>query len=319
MCLVSVIRRGLGCIALIVLTGSFLGWEACDRTDKETGPLPVVVTWTEALLPYVRQAEQLSIATGLETRTMEQLVDSVAHKEALWALTPKARCHALIRWFYEEQKMVFCGNGCAKTAAFPQTALSTKAANCIGATSLLLLLSEKMDVPLFPVLLPGHIFLRYDDGQERFNIEPNRSGYAHPDSYYVARYATTAQSFYDLHHLSPSEFAGVVRYEMGNQFRNKGQLQEALQAYRAAFHYLPGYAEAYGNGALVLDALGKSKQALVLLQKAELYNSQLPMLSRNMAILLWKTHQKQAARPYLERALAEQPGDSLLQKLWDTL
>jgi tetratricopeptide (TPR) repeat protein len=57
--------------------------------------------------------------------------------------------------------------------------------NCIGLSILYLSIAERLRLPLFGVNVPEHIFVRYDDGEQRINIEMGHGGMSLSDTFYV--------------------------------------------------------------------------------------------------------------------------------------
>jgi len=57
--------------------------------------------------------------------------------------------------------------------------------NCIGLTILYLSIAERLKLPLFGVNVPEHIFVRYDNGEQRINIEMGHKGMSLSDTFYV--------------------------------------------------------------------------------------------------------------------------------------
>jgi tetratricopeptide (TPR) repeat protein len=57
--------------------------------------------------------------------------------------------------------------------------------NCIGLSILYLSIAERLKLPLFGVNVPEHIFIRYDDGGQRLNIEMGHRGMSLSDTFYV--------------------------------------------------------------------------------------------------------------------------------------
>lgn len=57
--------------------------------------------------------------------------------------------------------------------------------NCIGLSILYLSIAERLKLPLFGVNVPEHIFIRYDDGEQRINIEMGHRGMSLSDTFYV--------------------------------------------------------------------------------------------------------------------------------------
>src|SRR3972149_11504236 len=54
--------------------------------------------------------------------------------------------------------------------------LDTKIGNCVGLSILYLCLAEGLHLPIYGVSVPEHIFVRYDDGDFRRNIETGYEG-----------------------------------------------------------------------------------------------------------------------------------------------
>jgi tetratricopeptide (TPR) repeat protein len=62
--------------------------------------------------------------------------------------------------------------------------LAHDAGTCVGWSCLYLAVGERCGLPLRPVRAPGHMFVRYDDGTFRRNIETTSLGKAKPDDSY---------------------------------------------------------------------------------------------------------------------------------------
>ena len=63
--------------------------------------------------------------------------------------------------------------------------LDSKIGNCVGLSILYLCIAEGLHLPIYGVSVPEHIFVRYDDGDFRRNIEMGYEGMFTPDSYYI--------------------------------------------------------------------------------------------------------------------------------------
>ena len=53
---------------------------------------------------------------------------------------------------------------------FLHTVIDKKRGYCLSLSVLYLSLGERIGLPLYGVVVPGHFFVRYEDGQRRFNI-----------------------------------------------------------------------------------------------------------------------------------------------------
>ncbi len=63
--------------------------------------------------------------------------------------------------------------------------LDTQKGNCMTFSLLYLILAQRAGLPLYGVVMPSHIFVRFDDGSYRCNIETTDNGYIVSDESYV--------------------------------------------------------------------------------------------------------------------------------------
>jgi len=59
---------------------------------------------------------------------------------------------------------------------FLHTVIDKKEGYCLSLSILYLSIGERLGLPLHGVVVPGHFFVRYDDGRVRFNIETTSNG-----------------------------------------------------------------------------------------------------------------------------------------------
>ncbi len=203
-------------------------------------------------------------------------------------------------------------------ALLPHTIFHRKSGSCLGVSMIFLMLAEQTGTPLHGVVLPGHFFVRYRDGERVQNIEPNREGYAHPDLYYRERYAVSDPPGYYLGDLTRREAVGVLCYNLGNIFRERERPAEALALYRAAVERFDRYAEAWGNLAIILNRQGRNVDARAAMDSAYRRNSALPGIQENRAALALSSGQHKEAIAIYEKMLIEQPGnpEAMLGKVY---
>lgn len=87
--------------------------------------------------------------------------------------------------------------------------IDSRKGNCFGLTALYLSVTDSLNLPFSAVCAPGHIFVRYDDGNERINIETTLVGEPCPDAYYIWSDKITSHSLRKkayLQSLSNEEF-----------------------------------------------------------------------------------------------------------------
>jgi len=71
---------------------------------------------------------------------------------------------------------------------FPHSTLANKKGVCLGLTTLYLCVAERVGLPMRGVHAPQHIFVRYDDGNSRVNVETTDGGRVFELAGYLARF-----------------------------------------------------------------------------------------------------------------------------------
>lgn len=181
----------------------------------------------------------------------------------------------------------------------PNQVLLEKQGSCLGISLLYLLLGEKINLPLYGVLAPGHFFVRYDDGSKILNIETLRNGEYMSDSWYRERYRIEDTTYYNLSNLSLSGILAALRYNIGNYYLANNLYNQALNQYDLAIKLNPGYLETQGNRAIALDGKGDTEAALKILLRLKKTCPELAHISKNLgALYLKKKDYKRALYEY---------------------
>jgi len=71
---------------------------------------------------------------------------------------------------------------------FLHVVLDRKRGYCLSLSILYLAIAERLGLPMFGVVVPGHFFVRYDDGRQQFNVETTSKGAIVPDSHYIEKF-----------------------------------------------------------------------------------------------------------------------------------
>lgn len=198
-------------------------------------------------------------------------------------------------------------------AFLPQAVYADRQGTCLGMALLMLLVAEKANAPLFGVVLPGHFFLRFDNGTQRINIEPNAKGIERTDGYYRERYAIAPGTwYYPLRNLSKRQTAALFFYMLANQYRQKTDLQKSAWCYDACLALFPDYPDALGNRALVYAARNKTDSALALLDSAGRINPDDGKIWLNKGALFLRKGRYRAALDMYTNRIAVEPDNSAL-------
>ncbi len=102
---------------------------------------------------------------------------------------------------------------------FLHTVIDKKRGYCLSLSVLYLSLGERIGLPLYGVVVPGHFFVRYEDGQRHFNIETTSKGCNAPDEHYIEKFKPpkTESTIY-MKNLTKRETLGCFFNNLGNSY-----------------------------------------------------------------------------------------------------
>ncbi len=122
--------------------------------------------------------------------------------------------------------------------------MENRQGSCSSLPVLMVAVGRRCGYPLYLATSKGHLFCRWDDGKERFNIETSCPGIdIKPDAYYrqwphPASDAEIKAEGY-LKSLSAKEELGVFSVIRGSCLQENERFSEAKQAYSVAFQIFP--------------------------------------------------------------------------------
>ena len=132
---------------------------------------------------------------------------------------------------------------------FLHSVLDKKRGYCLSLSLLYLSLAERLGLPLYGVVVPGHFFVRYEDEQARFNIETTSKGGTAPDEHYVRKF-NVPQGRKDniyMRNLSKAETLGCLFNNLGNCYSDIGDMESALGTLEKAVRMNPSLSESHMN------------------------------------------------------------------------
>lgn len=196
---------------------------------------------------------------------------------------------------------------------FPESVYRHRQGSCVGLSLLYLVLAEKMGIPLYAVLGPSHLFVRYDDGTSPINCETLRQGEHMSDAWYRTRFAIADTLRYTLANLNQTELMGIIYYNIGTSWLLQKKYQQSVLYLTKSAALLPNFYEAAGNRALALGALGKPEEALSVLNDLFSRYPQLENIDKNRAALLSQCGKNEDALTLYRKLLADHGDDPELQ------
>ena len=153
---------------------------------------------------------------------------------------------------------------------FLHSVLDRKRGYCLSLSILYLAIGERLGLPLYGVVVPGHFFVRYDDGRVRFNIEATSKGGTADDDHYINKFDVPRAGKDNIYllNLNKRQSLGCFFNNLGNSYMDIGNLDQALLALKRATEINPSLAESRTNLGNVYLKLGQIDDAIYQYQKA---------------------------------------------------
>lgn len=150
---------------------------------------------------------------------------------------------------------------------FLNKVLDNKIGNCVGLSLLYLCIAENLQLPVYGVSVPEHMFVRYDDGSYKINIETGYNGLSIPDRYYinVPGKAISEKSIvngYYLKNLTVDEVLASVYLNRSLVQKQKGNLKDALHDVNKAMALRDTDAVAFCDRGVLHEKLGNNELAI---------------------------------------------------------
>jgi len=153
---------------------------------------------------------------------------------------------------------------------FLHSVLDKKRGYCLSLSVLYLSIAERLGLPLYGVVVPGHFFVRYDDGQVRFNIETTSNGGYSTDENYIEEFNVPEDGDESLYmsNLNKLQTLGCFFNNLGNSYDEVGNTDSAKMALERAVEINPGLAESHLNLGNVYLKLGRTQNAITQYKRA---------------------------------------------------
>ena len=192
----------------------------------------------------------------------------------------------------------------------PSRVLARKQGYCVGIAALYLALAERLQILIYAVATPSHVFLRYDDGTTRINIETLQGGASVPDEQYIREQKIPEKSIRRgvfMRNLTTDEFLAQVYSNLGVIYSEWKEFEKAAAEYERALDLdarCPAALYNYGNDLL---KTGSYRRTVRLFSKSlRLYPTDVWALN-NRGLAYAKLGKREKARRDFEEALRIEP------------
>jgi tetratricopeptide (TPR) repeat protein len=248
-------------------------------------------------------------------------------------------------YLFGEQQFASVDNADNPEDLFLHSVLDKKRGYCLSLSVLYLSVCERLGLPVYGVVVPGHFFIRYDDGKRRYNIETTSQGGIAADDYYIKTFKPPLRdtALY-MKNLTPRQTLGCFFNNLGNSYMEVGDIDKAFEVLQKAVQINPLLSEAnmnlgniylqkqmplqairqyenalaiLGNDAKIMNNLGSAYMQLKEYAKAESWyrkaigaDPEYSDVRRNLAQALQMQGKLQAALSMLRAAVVLNPQDA---------
>jgi tetratricopeptide (TPR) repeat protein len=294
-------------IAILLLAAIPAGAELAnaDRSGLQVKSFAQVLRLPDSQIDIGTAALLLSEYGGkeIDIRRYRQMLDEMAitiqRRLEEKHLKPDYRAIAVVnKYLFDELGYKAVNSAEDPRNLFLDEVLTGKKGYCLSLSILYLSIGERIGMPLYGVVVPGHFFVRYDDGARQFDIETTSGGSIPDDEYYVRTFKVPSSgrdSIYMrnltsretlscfLNNLSNvrqkaggtdaaiadletavgiSPGLSAVHSNLGNSYAKKGWRDKALYEYNRAIQLNPGESKAFHNRAGIYLAMGQTWDAI---------------------------------------------------------
>ena len=269
-----------------------------DEVDLATAALIVSEQWSD----MVQGRRYLAMLDEMALEIYERLQEK-------W-LRPNYKAIPVINdYLFKDLKFSSVSEAEDPNDLFLHSVLDNKRGYCLSLSILYLSLAERLGIPLYGVVVPGHFFVRYDDGRTKWNIETTNRGASAVDKHYIDKFKvpqSNANSIY-MKNLSKIQALGCLFNNLGNTYCDIGDVDAALATLQIAVEINPSLAESRANLANVYLKMGQIEQAIYEYHRALEINPGDPKTHSNLGNAYLRQGQaKDAISRYVE-ALALDP------------
>jgi len=222
---------------------------SCYAADANSTPTPPLESWlAQRACSVVDTRSPVDNpdpgCPGLNTLVVR------ARQAVAGATTPAETIERLNRFFFQSERFLVTYDLSSADNLLPGPVMAGKKGYCVGLATVYLILAEELNLPIHAVATPKHVFLRWDDGKFRRNIELFQEGREVLDKDYI-REQKIPQASIDrgvfLANLSDKEFLGFVYQNLGVLESQRGEFENSGEDYARAIHFNSKLAAAYYN------------------------------------------------------------------------
>jgi len=179
--------------------------------------------------------------------------------------SPKAKVRALNHFIFEEIGFRFPPHSSYSKEidhyTFLPSVLDSRRGVCLGVSILYICLAQRLNLDLEIVTPPGHIFVRWHEGDETINIETTARGIHLKDEDYLGMDTLALQQ------RNVKETIGMAYFNQASVFWERDDYDKAMESYRKAQLFLPDDKQLIELMGYISLLQGDEKQGKMFLQQ----------------------------------------------------
>ncbi|MGA2323748.1 MAG: tetratricopeptide repeat protein [Sedimentisphaerales bacterium] len=207
-----------------------------EQIDTGTAVLIVSESWSDMVAGTKYQQQLDDIATEIRSRL-----------KAKNAPTGVAAIPIINDYLFNELNFKTINKATDPYDLFLHSVMDRRQGYCLSLSVLYLAIGERLGLPLYGVVVPGHFFVRYDDGHVRFNIETTAKGSSASDEYYIEQFNVPKTDTIYMTNLNKRQVLGCFFNNLGNVYGNINNVDQAIASLQWAVYINPSLAESRIN------------------------------------------------------------------------
>lgn len=255
-----------------------------EQIDLGTAVLIISEQWSEFVYgrQYVRRLDEMAreIKEEIEERKLED--------------SPQA-INVINKYLFEKKGFESVEDANKPGDLLLHSVMDKKQGYCLSLSVLYLTLAERVGLPVYGVVVPEHFFVRYDDGENRYNIETTSGGSILSDEHYVKKFDVPDTDTIYMQNLNKKQVLGCFFNNLGNSYNCIGDYNSAMKALTNAVEINPTLAESRINLANLYIREKRFREALEQYQRACRLNPRNSQAHQGLANIFLRMEQPRKA------------------------
>jgi regulator of sirC expression with transglutaminase-like and TPR domain len=256
--------------------------KAIDKNNKPSNFIQKLLDAKEADIDLAKIALELAkeidptVNVKADLKKIK-LMSNEVKKKTLGSTFPKIQIDSINQFLYKDMGLQYDFSD-PKAKGVENNLLShtlkTQKGSCLTMPLLYMAIAQQLKIPIYPVVVQNHMFLRYTvPGGEEINIEAT-SGGSFPNSYYINRFQVSSDAVSNGNYMktySYKEIAGILLLYNSQHYFKQSNHKKAFEYIDAAMKMFPRNPNLVMAKAVMFRDLWSEFQKKFRMQEAEVF------------------------------------------------